>query len=366
LLDQLFSGISLGSGTIGRTVTASAALRAFSTTRNMLANNQVGMFADFLNIADVNGERGGLLRFHGFPENWIVANPQFAGADFVGNFSNSTYHSLQINANKRFSGGWTLLSNYTLSRTLGDLEGNTQSLLQSYRTSRNRHIEKHLLDFHATHVFRNSGEWELPFGPNRKFLSGSKGTLAQVIGGWQIGAIFNVFSGPPISFSSGIGSFNQFGYDTPVLVGALPKSTGHVTRTENGVLYFANLQQVSDPAIANLTTSQTLRARSLMKAIADSTGRVIAVNPAPGSIGTLSPSYLQGPGYFRFDVDLIKTFRIRENKELVVRGDAINVLNHEAFDNPITDINSTDFGRITQTSPVSGPRIIALSMRLNF
>ena len=101
-----------------------------------------------------------------------------------------------------------------------------------------------------------------------------------------------------------------------------------------------------------------------MKAIADSTGRIIAVNPAPGTIGTLSPSYLQGPGYFRFDVNLIKRIQIRESKELVVRGDAINVLNHEVFNNPNTDINSTDFGRITESG--ANARIIALSMRLNF
>jgi len=104
----------------------------------------------------------------------------------------------------------------------------------------------------------------------------------------------------------------------------------------------------------------------VLKGIADSTGRIIAVNPTPGSIGTLSPAYLQGPGYFRFDLNLIKKIRIRESKELVVRGDAINVLNTPVFDNPVTDINLPDFGRITQTSSVSNPRIIALSMRLNF
>jgi hypothetical protein len=367
LLDQIFSGFNLGLGTInGGTVTASASLRAFSTTRVMLANNQVGTFADFLNTVSVNGERGALLRFAGLPENWIVGNPQFGGADFVGNFSNSTYHSLQINANKRFSSGWTLLSNYTLSRTLGDEEGSSQDLLHSYRTSRNRHFDKRLLDFNATHVFRNSGVWELPFGPNKKFFSGSNGTLSRLAGGWQIGGIFNVFSGSPIGLASGITSFNQFGYDTPTLVGALPKSTGHVRRTDNGVVYFDSLQQVQDPSIGSLTASQSLNRRSTLKAIADSTGRIIAVNPTAGSIGTLSPSYLQGPGYFRFDVNLIKKIRFRESKELVVRGDAINVLNHPVFDNPITDINSTDFGRITQTSTVSNPRIIALSMRLNF
>jgi len=166
--------------------------------------------------------------------------------------------------------------------------------------------------------------------------------------------------------SSGITSYNQFVHDTPTLVGALPKSTGHVTRTNNGVVYFDSLQQVPDPSIGGLTASQSLNRRSTLKAIADSTGRIIAVNPAPGTIGTLSPTYLQGPGYFRFDVNLIKRIQIRESKELVVRGDAINVLNHEAFDNPVTDINSTDFGRIVGTSPVSNARIIALSMRLNF
>jgi hypothetical protein len=364
LLDQLFNGFDLGSGTIdGRTVTASASLRAFSTTRVMLANNQAGAFADFLNTQTINGDRGGLLRLAGLPENWIVVNPQFAASDFVGNFSNSTYHSLQINANKRFSNGWTLLSNYTWSRTLGDEEGATQDLLHSYRTSRNRHLDKRLLDFHATHVLRNSGLWELPFGPNRRFLSGSKDPLARLVGGWQIGGIVNVFSGSPIGLSSGLGSFNQFGYDTPILVGPLTKSTGHVKRMDNGVVYFDGLQQVTDPTIASLTGMQSLNRRSSLKAIADSSGRIIAVNPAHGTIGTLSPSYLEGPGSFRFDVNLIKRIRFRESRELVVRADAINLLNSPQFGNPVTDINSTDFGRITTSS---GERVIALSMRLNF
>ena len=120
-MERLFAGTNLGLGTInGRTITASDSLRANSTTRVLLANNEVGAFADLLNIQPVNDERGGLLRSARLPENWIVVNPQFADAVFVGNFSNSTYHSLQVNAKKRFSRGWTLLSNYTWSRALGD------------------------------------------------------------------------------------------------------------------------------------------------------------------------------------------------------------------------------------------------------
>jgi len=90
---------------------------------------------------------------------------------------------------------------------------------------------------------------------------------------------------------------------------------------------------------------------------------VIAVNPAPGTIGTLSPTYLQGPGAFRFDVNLMKKIRLREDKELIVRGDAINLLNTPQFGDPNTNINSTNFGRITTAG---GERIIAVSMRVNF
>src|SRR5207249_3527830 len=106
--------------------------------------------------------------------------------------------------------------------------------------------------------------------------------------------------------------------------------------------------------IASLTSQQNLKAASTLKAIASSDS-IVAVNPAPGSAGSLSPSYLEGPGSFRFDANLIKRIRIRENKELQVRGDFINVLNSPQFDDPNTNINSTDFGRITTAG---GERII--------
>jgi hypothetical protein len=364
LFDRLFRGFNLGLGAVdGRNVTGSASVRAFSSTRGLLANNNVGDFASFVNTASAGGERGGLLFLAGFPDNWIAVNPQFAGANFVGNFANSTYHSLVLNANKRFSSGWTLLSNYTWSRALGEEEGSSQEILNSYRNGRNRHIDKRLLGFHATHVFRNSGTWELPFGPDRQSLASSHGLLARLVGGWQIGGIFNLFSGSPIGLASQVTSFNQFVDNTPALVGPLPKNTGHVTRTDNGVVYFDGLKQVPDPAIARLTLSQLLNTRSSLKAITDSAGGLIAVNPAPGTLGSLSQTYLEGPRSFRFDVNLIKRVPFREGKEFLLRADAINVLNSPQFGDPNTDINSTSFGRITSAG---GSRIVVLSMRVNF
>jgi hypothetical protein len=341
----------------------SATLRSSATTRGMLANNNVGEFAQFLNTFSVFGERGGLLRFSGLPENWIVANPQFGGANLVANFSNSTYHSLQVAAQRRISKGWSLESNYTWSRTLGDEEGSSQNFLNNYRNGRDRHLDKRLLAFHRTHVFRNSGTWDLPFGPDRMFFTGTRGMLAQVIHGWQVGGILNIFSGSPIGLFSGISSFNQHLDNTPTLVAPLPNSAGTIKKTDNGVVYFDGFTQVPDPGISNLTPLQLLNTRSTLKALADSSGTVVAVNPAAGKLGTLSQTFLEGPGALRFDVNLIKEFRIGEGKEFQLRGDAINVLNSPQFINPITEINSTNFGRVVAAG---GERVVRVSGRFSF
>src|SRR6185436_13353626 len=70
LFDDLFLGFNLGLGFInGSTVRGSASLRNFTTTRGMLANNNVGSFASFLNVVSVFGERGDFLRLNELPEN---------------------------------------------------------------------------------------------------------------------------------------------------------------------------------------------------------------------------------------------------------------------------------------------------------
>ena len=80
-------------------------------------------------------------------------------------------------------------------------------------------------------------------------------------------------------------------------------------------------------------------------------------------LGNMSPSYLQGPGSFRFEVNLLKKIRLGEMKEMEIRGDAINMLNTPQFGDPVTDINSTDFGRITSAG---GNRLLELQFRVSF
>jgi hypothetical protein len=353
-----------GLGTVdGQRITGSDVVRANTTTQGFFSGNNPGGFANYLNSTDqFTGVRGGLLRRAGLPENLVVANPQFGSAMLTSNFAGSTYHSLQVELMKRFSGGWTFQGNYTWSKSLGEEDGDDSALGANYRTLRNRGMDKKLLSYHRSHVWRSNALWEFPFGPGKRFAGAGGGWTARLIEGWQMGAIFNVFSGEPIG-AGAVGAFNNFGGNTPMAVAPFDNSTGVAERTNNGVVYFSGLSQVPDPSIANITTLQGIRGRSTMLAVADASGRLLLVNPEPGQLGTLAPRFLEGPGSFRLDLNLIKRIRISESKELHLRADAINFTNSPQFGNPDANINSLNFGRI---SGAGGSRIVVVGMRLNF
>ena len=101
----------------------------------------------------------------------------------------------------------------------------------------------------------------------------------------------------------------------------------------------------------------------LFRSIADSSGRILLVNPTPGGIGNLALRVLEGPGIVRLSANLIKRIQFAEGKNLELRVDAASLPNKPIFGSPNTDINSPSFGRITFAE---GNRIIAVGMRLNF
>jgi len=364
ILDRIFNDYNIaGVGRVnGTTITGSDAVRAISTTQGYLAAHSVASFADYISSNTlITGDRGGLLRRAGLPENFVYANPQFGSSRLTGNFANSTYHSLQVEFTRRYAKGWTLQGNYTWSRALGEEEGAGEEMIDSYRSARNWSLDKRLMSFHRTHVVRTSGTYELPFGPGRKYLTSKNAVLSRAVGGWRTSWIFNVFSGRPFGITSGRSSLNNFGDNTATSVVPIDPGTGEVTRMGNGVTYFANLLQVPDPSIALMTPS--IRSRATMRAIADSTGRILLVNPTPGTLGSLQGSFLEGPGNFRLDLNVVKRIPIAEKTNLEFRADAINLTNTPQFDNPNSDMNSVNFGRITGAT---GERILVIGMRLNF
>ena len=368
LFDKIFAGIS----GVGSTITGSDFVRGFSTTQSFLASNNVGGLANFLNTSALAGPPGQLLRRASLAENTVVANPQVASAYYISNLSNSIYHSLQVEIMKRFSSGYTLQGNYTFSKALGDDEGDEVGFRGTFRTLRDRSLDRRVLSFSRAHAVRINGIYELPFGKSKRFGSSANGIVNRIIGGWQAGGLASISSGAPLTitannafnFLQSQGAGASVAANTPVSIGALPANLGSVQRTGNGVVFFDGLKQVVDPWVANIA-SPTIRAQSTMLAIVDASGRVILANPQPGQLGTLSQNFFTGPQYFRLDLNLIKRIRVTEKTDLILRADAVNATNTPSFSDPSTDINSNTFGRITGTLAGSN-RVVVVGLRFNF
>jgi hypothetical protein len=366
LFNRMLNGLSINAGQTvnGTTVTGSAALRQNTTTRAFLANGNVGALADYLNRTPAGTPaNGGILRNGGFPENYIVVNPQFRQVNMVTNSGNSTYHALVLVLNRRFANGFTNQTSFTWSRTIGeqDEEGNV-----TYLDPRNRSLNKQLLGYHRTYDLRSNGIWQLPFGPGQRFLGNSPSWLSRIVERWQFGTIFSIAAGSPLTISAPVSVITQGTNNTPVIVGDFPKSMGKVTKVNNGVVYFNGLKQVDDPTKNSVTALQSLQSQFSNKAITDSEGRILLMNPQPGQLGTLGLKWVQGPGNIGLDLNLTKRVKLTETKEIEVRVDAVNVLNHPNFGAPPAanlSINSTSFGRI---NTATGSRSFVMNSRLNF
>jgi len=75
--------------------------------------------------------------------------------------------------------------------------------------------------------------------------------------------------------------------------------------------------------------------------------------------------YLRGPGTVNEDVALLKNFNFGEKRYLELRASASNVLNRHRLPGPIVNVDSSDFGKITQPQGNS-PRTIQLGLKFYF
>ncbi len=373
LFDTMLRGIRIGSITVGQNGSGSEALRQFATTNQWIANGEAASLANFLNSSSTGtGEAGGLLRRNGFPENFIVVNPQFGSVQLHGNDDSSTYHSLQTSLRKRLSQGFGGEFNYTWSRALGNSaagNSNTSDTTISERDPRNRQLQKGLLTFHRTHAFKAHGTLQLPFGPNRPLLSGAPGWVQRIVGGWDVSGIFSRNSGQPLSITSTRRTLDSRGnINTPDLVGVLPDGLGKVQQRDGFVEFFNGLSTQRAP-LPNFGGSTTVAGRFTNQVVVDKAGNIILQNPQPGTAGNLglTLSGVEGPTRLGFDIALQKRTALTEKTTFTIRADAVNVLNRPIWDNPNTDINSSSFGRITgHPTNNTGARTITINARIDF
>ena len=264
------------------------------------------------------------------------------------NAGNSTYHSFQFKAEKRFSHGTFLLASYTLSKTITSSDhtqrdaltwSGAHGVISPFERQRNKALA---LD-DVPQVLSVAFVYELPFGKGKRWVSGG-GVANKVVGGWQVSSVFRASSGIPLFFRSSTCNVPwQFG------VGCIPA-------IKPGANPWAQSKSDFDPN-KPLFNKDAFEAESEFNYYYGKGPRI---------------SNLRGFPFYNHDVALVKNTRITERLNFQLRAEFFNLWNWHAFTGSgewgygafNTDIASTDFGLWNGT--ISRPRNIQVGARLDF
>ena len=317
-----------------------------------LVSNYVSSRNTFLSTAQpcVQGATGPIC-----PSFFLPTNGNAFVTDYIGSSGWSNYHGLQAEIRKRFSRGWYYQINYTWSKAFTNAEQAQAEFSPYLDNTAGDALEKKRLNQDVQHVFKANAVYELPFGPGKRFFD-QGGFVGQLMGGWQLSGIAQFRTGRPISFGTGDGTANSSR-------GTLNRAARSGNNTPNTTLTLPQLQERTglffDP-----TTGLPL---VIHPDLIGSDGRAnpaFFTNPTAGTVGSLSLTPVDGPGYWNVDMALIKRVRFKERLGVELRLEAFNVFNHTNFQVPNQlDINDPTFGKINTTFD---PRILQLAWKFTF
>lgn len=232
----------------------------------------------------------------------------------------SSYHSLQLKSERRFSAGLTYLASFTFSKLINTGENGYRDPLN------NRDLDRGISLDSAPYRFTFAPVYELPFGRGRKFNIQSR-ALDVAVGGWEVSGLVTLQAGFPLNPGNSQDTCNcgSATYPNVLRNPNLPKSE----RTEGRWFDTSAL-----------------------------------VSPAQWTIGNAGRGIIWGPGQRNVDMTLSKYFAITERIRMQFRAEAYNLTNTPYFANPNVQVGNANFGRITAVSNSS--RQMQMALRLTF
>ena len=253
-----------------------------------------------------------------------------------GNTANDSMHSLQAQIQRQFTGGFLWEANYMWSHNITDAStGSGEST--GFEIPICRACDRSDSPYDIQHNFTTSLVYQLPFGPGKPHLA-SSGAAGGLVGGWELSAIGSARTGLPVNVA--------------------------VTRKASQMTYgYASNQR------PNYVFGQPLYPAN--QSIYDWFNTAAFAVPAPLTWGNLGRYIGVGPSEWEGDLGLSKRTLLTEHYVLNFRAEAFNIFNHPNYANPVANISSGAFGRITgilNSGPTGtgGVRKIEFMMRLEF
>jgi Carboxypeptidase regulatory-like domain/TonB dependent receptor/TonB-dependent Receptor Plug Domain len=277
--------------------------------------------------------------FNPFPDLGGIGQVHFGGV--------STYNALQAKMEKRYSHGLSFLATYTWSHALDDASdaGGLFSAIGDRQPALIPYIDEFTNSvFDIRNRFTLNGNYELPLGRGRAFLSASPRWLDELVGGWSSSLTYAAQTGTPFSVSPNIstasgGGARAFPVKNPFAGGGTPDPS-NPSLSSCPAQVRTKLNYFNPCAFRNPLPGET---------ISDATHPVGSVNPDGVPVLFQSPvtdrataiallgspqNNIYGPGYYQVNMSLFKNFSTWREENLQFRADAFNVLNHPTLGTP--------------------------------
>jgi hypothetical protein len=248
--------------------------------------------------------------------------PQLGSLFQTQHIANSTYHSLQIKAEKRLSQGLGFLASFVWAKSIDDADSILPGQFESFgaQDERNLRLERGLSFFNVGRRVSVGFTYSLP---------AAKATPAP-LRHWELSGIVTLQDGTPLN---------------PVYFAFDPANSGTPNRPDvvPGVSVALPRSQRSIERFFNTAAFQA---------------------PNPHTFGNAGRNILPGPGNNVFDLALHRRFVLSEARALEFRVEGFNTFNHPnwGIPGPYPDFGP-HFGRIFATGE---PRRIQLALRFEF
>jgi hypothetical protein len=263
----------------------------------------------------------------------------------------SSANAGSIRLRKRLQGGISIGGTYTFSKSIDDASsigngvgisagggrgegggGGSAAASGSALVAQNPldlAAERGLSSFDQRHKFTADYLWELPFGHDKRWLSGA-GPLRALFGDWEWTGDWTIASGLPF---------------TPRVLGNFADVSRGTYGTLRADVVPGQPVALSSPSVAEWFNVNAFAA------------------PPSGQYGDARRNSIEGPGEVQFDMALTKVIPLKEGQMLEVRASGSNVFNHPHFATIDTAVNSPTFGRVISAGSM---RSVELTARYRF
>ena len=247
----------------------------------------------------------------------LLPFPQYQGiSDVYAPYAGSNFNALTVQVDKRISSLFTLLANYTWSKSLDDV----RTPIDTY----NPRAEKSYSSFHIPNQAKISWVFAIPFGKDRHFGKNAPTAVTYIFGDWDFSQITNLQTGLPIG--------------------------------------------ISRPSINATGRSARLGSPTLARWF-DTSAFTVAPTLSPNQFGNVGP-YLRDvttQAIHNIDAVLSKNFTLVPGDHKVTgtfRAEAYNLTNTHQFGFPNTSVTSAQFGTVTST--LNSPRDLQFALKIRF